>query len=54
MIIINILLLNNLFNKLASEIFTAKLKQANFATKNDIVNFVKKTNFDNILKNYIK
>ena len=30
------------FNKLTSEIFTAKLKEANLASKNDIANFVKK------------
>ena len=31
------------FNRLTSENFTARLKQANLASKNDIVNFVKKT-----------
>ena len=31
------------FNKLTSENFTARLKQANLASKNDIANFVKKT-----------
>ena len=31
------------FNKLTSENFTAKLKQENLASKNDITNFVKKT-----------
>ena len=34
-------------NKLKSEIFTARLKQASLASKNDIANFVKKTDFDN-------
>ena len=38
MIMINILLLKN-------------LAQANLASKNDIANFVKKTDFDNKLKN---
>ena len=37
------------FNK--SENFTARIKQANLASKNDIANFVKKTDFDNKLKN---
>ena len=39
------------FNKLASENFTERLKQANLASKNDIANFVKKTDFDNKLTN---
>ena len=30
------------FNKLTAENFTARLKQANLASKNDIANFVKK------------
>ena len=38
------------FNKLTSENLTARLKQANLASKGDIVNFVKKTDFDNKLK----
>ena len=37
-------------NKLTSENFTARLKQANLASKNDIANFIKKTDFDNNLK----
>ena len=37
-------------NKLTSENFTARLKQANLASKNDTVNFVKKTDFKNKLK----
>ena len=41
------------FNKLTSEIFTAKLKEANLASKNDIANFVKKILII-ILKSYIK
>ena len=39
------------FNKLTSEDFTARPKQANLASKNDIASFVKKTNFDNKLNN---
>ena len=38
------------FNKLTSKHFTARLKLANLARKSDIANFVKKTNFDNKLK----
>ena len=37
-------------NKLTSEIFTARLAQANLASKSDIANFVKKTDFDDKLK----
>ena len=57
---INILLLQNLIGQyqkillqdyeLASENFTARLRQANLASKNDIANFVKKTSFDEKLK----
>ena len=39
------------FNKLTSENFTARLKQANLASANDTAHFVKKTDFDNKLKN---
>ena len=35
------------FNKLISENFTARLKQANLASKSDTANFIKKTDFDN-------
>ena len=38
------------FNQFASEHFTARLAQANLASKNDIANFVKKTDFDDKLK----
>ena len=38
------------FNKLTSENFTARPKQANLVSKSDISNFVKKTDFDNKLK----
>ena len=38
------------FNKLTSESFTARLKQTNLASKSDIVNLVRKTDFDNKLK----
>ena len=37
-------------NKLTSENFTSRLAQANLASKNDIVNFVKQTDFDDKLK----
>ena len=33
------------FNKLAAENFAARLAQANLASKNDIANFVKKTDW---------
>ena len=42
------------FNKLTSENFTARLKQANLATKAEIADFVKKTDFDDELKNINK
>ena len=35
---------------MTSESFTARLNQANLASKNGIANFVKKTNFDEKLK----
>ena len=38
------------FNKLKSEHFTARLKQADLASKNDIADFVKKIYFNNKLK----
>ena len=38
------------FNKLTSENVTARLRQANLASKNDIADFVKKTSFDEKLK----
>ena len=38
------------FNSVTSENFTARLKQANLASKSDIANFVKKTIFDENLK----
>ena len=38
------------FNKLTSETFTASLAQSNLASKIDIANFVKKTDFDNKLE----
>ena len=37
-------------NKWISENFAARLKQANLASKNNIANLVKKTDFDNKLK----
>ena len=39
------------FNKLTAEHFSARVAQANVASKNDIANFVKKIDFDNKLKN---
>ena len=42
------------FNKLAAENFAAGLAQANLARKNYIANFVKKTDFDDKLKNFDK
>ena len=42
------------FNKLTSEYFTVRLAQANLASKNNIANFVKKTDFDDKLKDLNK
>ena len=42
------------FNKLTSENFSARLAPANLASKNDIPNFVKMTDFDDKLKNLNK
>ena len=42
------------FNKLTSKHFTARLAQANLASKNDIANFIKKINFDDDLKSLNK
>ena len=39
------------YNKFTTENFTAMLKQASVATKGDIADFVKKTDFDDNLKN---
>ena len=41
-------------NKLTSENFIARLKEANLANKSDNVNFVKNTDFDDRLKNLNK
>ena len=38
------------FNKLTPKNLTARLKRANLASKNDIANYVNKTDFDNKLK----
>ena len=46
---LNILLLQNLIS-LRQELFNFRLKRENLACKRDIDNFVKKTNFDNKLK----
>ena len=40
------------FNKLTAESFAARLAQANLASKSDITNFVKKTDFDDKLKKF--
>ena len=42
------------FNKLTAENFTARLAQANLASKSNITNFVKKTDFDDKLNNLNK
>ena len=42
------------FNKLTAEHFTARSAQANLASKTDIVNFVKKADLDDKLKNVNK
>ena len=42
------------FNKLIAENLIARLGKSNLANKNVIANFVKKTNFDNNLKNLNK
>ena len=39
------------FNRLTAENVAARLVQANLASKNDTANFVKKTDFDDKLKN---
>ena len=48
--IVDVSLLQNLFNKLKTESFAERLAQANLANKNDIANFVKKTDFAEKLK----
>ena len=42
------------FNQLIAEHFAARLAEANLASKSDIGNFVKKTYFDDELKNLKK
>ena len=42
------------FNKLTAETFSARLVQGNLANKNDITNFVNKSDFDEKLKNLNK
>ena len=42
------------FNKLTSENFAARLKQPDLATKADVADFVKKTHFNNKIKNLNK
>ena len=42
------------FNKLTAENFTARLARASLASKSNITNFVKKTDFDDKLNNLNK
>ena len=42
------------FNNLTAETFTARLKQANVATKGDVANFVEKVDFNDQLKDLNK
>ena len=42
------------FNELTAENFAARLKQSDLAAKANIADFVKKTHFDNKLKNLNK
>ena len=39
------------FNKLTAKYFAARLSKTNLASKNDITDFIKETNFDDKLKN---
>ena len=39
------------FNKLTAKYFAARLAKTNLASKNDITDFIKETNFDDKLKN---
>ena len=50
MTIVNIYITTPEFNKLTAEKFTTRLKLATSATKNDIADFVKKTDFNYKLK----
>ena len=43
-------IITKIFNKLTADNFTARLKQAHLASKNDFANFVKNTEFHNKLK----
>ena len=52
-IMINILLTQE-FNKLMTDSFAARLKQANLATNADIDDSIEKTDFDDKLKNLSK
>ena len=57
MMMINILLLKNsvsLVSKFMSENFAARLAQTNLVSNNDIADFVKKSDFDDKLKNLNK
>ena len=50
-LIVSILLHKYLTEKLTTENFSAKLAQANLATKADIADFIKKTDFDDKPRN---
>ena len=52
-IVINIFTIQE-SNKLTSENITSRLSQEDLASKNDIANFVNKTDFDDKLKNLDK
>ena len=41
------------FNELTSENVSARLAQANLTSKSDIANFIKKTDFDDKIKNVV-
>ena len=47
----NIYITTSEFNKLTAQKFAAGLAQLNLSSKNDIANFVKKTDFDDKLNN---
>ena len=53
MMMITILLIKNSVSQHQKK-FAARLAQANLTSKSDIANFIKKTDFDDKLKNQIK
>ena len=54
MIMLNILITTQEFNKLTADDFKARLKQPNLASNNDMANLVNKTDFDNKLLSFNK